>query len=92
MASFVLNIVRFQGGVNKFVKSLGDMEERLHKLEDNVQQIQKKQETFHGYQRRNNLEDNKVDATQTNVKQRDVDEAHKRELGFQSFVGYVQYM
>ena len=33
--------------MKKFVNSMGEMEQRLEKLEVNVQNVQKKQESFH---------------------------------------------
>lgn len=40
-------VQRFQDTMKKFVNSMGEMEQRLEKLEVNVQNVQKKQESFH---------------------------------------------
>ena len=83
--------IRFQATVKKFVKSMGDMEQRLQTLENNVENIQKKQESFHVNQQKDNRRErqpvNKLAKQDPNLAAK-----HKRETKFDNFVGYVMFV
>ena len=89
--NFVSMCIRFQATVKKFVKSMGDMEQRLQTLENNVENIQKKQESFHVNQQKDNRRErqpvNKLAKQDPNLAAK-----HKRETKFDSFVGYVMFV
>ena len=85
MQALHLFCIRFQETVKKFVKSMGDMQQRLGNLEDKVEQIQQKQESFHvPPQQDNNIKERRAVESNTNL-----DAQHKKEVEFENFVGYA---
>ena len=65
---------------------MGDMQQRLGSLEDKIEQIQQKQESFHVPQQKdNNIKERQ--AVDSNAK---LDVQHKREVEFAHFVGEIK--
>jgi hypothetical protein len=65
---------------------MGDMEQRLQTVEDNVEHIQKKQESFSVRQQRDN---NDIPEQQAENKPAKQETLHEEEAKFDSFTGYV---
>jgi outer membrane murein-binding lipoprotein Lpp len=69
---------------------MGDMQQRLDELEDKVQHIQKKQESFHLLQKRdNNIPEQQAVNHNAVRPNSNLDEQHKKEVEFAGFIGYV---
>ena len=65
---------------------MGDMQQRLGNLEDKIEQIQQKQETFHIPKQ----EDTNIKERQAVESRANLDVQHKKEVEFANFVGEIK--